>query len=139
MGLRTGIACSVVGAGLLLALLLGGCAGALLLAYTGGGLPPGETDIGGVVLASLPAATVSAAQVTEPVVGAEVQLMRGTTLVGEATTGEGGYFRFENPASGSYRVVVNPPPNSGLQQAQREFEHQYGQQTFLTILLEPEE
>ncbi len=114
MSLSAGMVRSVVGAGLLLALLLGGCAGSLLLAYIGGSLPPGETDIGGVVLASVPAATVSVAQATEPVVGAEVLLTRGANRVGQATTGEGGYFRFENPATGSYRVVVNPPPNASM-------------------------
>lgn len=124
--------------GLILALVLGGCAGALLLAYTGGGLPPGETDIGGVVLAAVPVTGVSATQATEPVEGAEVELLRGTTLVGRATTGAGGYFRFESPDSGTYRVRVTPPRGSGLQQAQRQFEHQYGLQTFLTIVLEPE-
>ncbi|NLO73718.1 MAG: hypothetical protein GX100_06350 [candidate division WS1 bacterium] len=124
------------GAALLLALCLAGCGGETLLAYTGGGLPPGDMDIGGVVLAAAPASTLAATQTTEPVVGARVQLLRSGALTGETLTGAGGYFRFEHPATGLYEVVITPPAGSGLRQARRQFQHQYRQQTFLTIVLE---
>lgn len=126
----------------MLALLLSlvwGCGSSDLLAYIGGGLPPGDGDIGGVVLAEAPvaAAEVGTAQTqTEPVVGAQVQLYRGQQLVGQTRTGENGYFRFEDPPTGRFEVRVTPPEGSGLQQARRQFQHQYGQQTFLTIVLE---
>ena len=118
-----------------------GCAGTadLLVAYTGGGLPPGAPDIGGVVVAAVPttaAATATTAQAQQPVIGAEVVLMRGGRPVGTATSGAGGYFRFEKPAGGSYRVVVTPPAGSGLRGMSRDFRHHGGQQTFLTIVLE---
>jgi len=119
--------------------LIAGCGGSDLLAYIGGGLPPGDGDIGGVVLAETSSSTaeVQTAQVaTEPVVGAEVLLYRGAQQVGRATTGEGGYFRFENPPTGQFSVEVNPPAGSGLQQARRQFRHQGGQQTFLQIVLQ---
>lgn len=120
-----------------------GCAAVELLAYTGGGLPPGEPDLGGVVLAQAPdegAASVSSAQAppagTVPVVGAQVVLTRGGNVVGRATTGAGGYFRFESPDTGSYRVRVMPPGGSGLREAERAVAHQRGQRTFITIVLE---
>ena len=126
---------------------LSGCGGSgwFDLAYLGGGLPPGEPDIGGVVVAAAPASTVTALSATtaqgdaaEPVVGAQVDLLRGRRVVGTATTGPGGYFRFENPDTGNYQVRVTPPAGSGLRQAQRQFRHTRGQQTFLTIQLERE-
>lgn len=128
-----------VGAVCVAVVLLGCSSGATLLSYTGGGLPPGEPDIGGVVLATAPAASAVAQQTANvPVVGARVQLIRGQSAVGEAVTGEGGYFRFEGPAGGSYEVIVTPPEGSGWRQARRQFRHIQGQQTFLTIVLEPD-
>ncbi|MGC9318583.1 MAG: hypothetical protein ACP5KN_11200 [Armatimonadota bacterium] len=125
---------------LLLGTYLFGCGGAAdLLAYTGGGLPPGEPDVGGIVLAQLPSATeLQTAQATVPVVGAEVELLQGNRVVGRAITGQGGYFRFERPRSGSYAVHVTPPAGSGLRPAERQFRHRFGQQTFLEIVLHPE-
>ena len=122
-----------------LTLTLLGCGSSdLLISYTGGGLPPGDADIGGVVLAEVPNGSVAATQVTTPVQGAEVLLFRGRQRVGRAVTGNDGYFRFQNPYTGQYHVVVNPPTGSGLRQAQRQFQHARGQQTFLTITLEQE-
>ena len=119
--------------------LVGCSSGATLLSYIGGGLPPGEPDIGGVVLATTPTTAVASEQAgTVPVVGARVDLVRGRGVVGTATTGEGGYFRFEGPDSGSYEVVVTPPQGSGWLQARRQFRHTQGRQTFLTVVLEPE-
>lgn len=120
---------------------LAGCGGGeVLLSYLGGGLPPGEPDIGGVVLAAAPAtASVGTAAAGDtPVVGATVELHRGTRKVGQATTGAGGYFRFENPSTGRYRVRVIPPAGSGLKAAQRDLDHQFGQQTFVEIVLQRE-
>lgn len=118
-----------------------GCAGSDLLAYIGGSLPPGDGDIGGVVLAAVPSG-VSEVQVAQaeatPVVGATVLLYRGQQLVGQTQTGEGGYFRFQAPPTGQFTVQVDPPQGAGLQQARRQFQHQGGQQTFLTIVLEPD-
>jgi len=117
--------------------LLGGCSGEVFIpGYTGGGVPPGEPDIGGIVLAEATAQADSAAQAATPVVGAEVVLLRGNREVGRATTGQGGYFRFERPASGRYGVRVTPPAGSGLRDAARQFRHQYGKQTFLRIVLQ---
>ena len=118
---------------------LSGCggSGSFDLAYLGGGLPPGEPDIGGVVVAAL-SATTAQGDAAEPVTGAQVELLRGRWVVGTATTGPGGYFRFENPDTGNYQVRVTPPAGSGLRQAQRQFRHTRGQQTFLTIQLERE-
>jgi hypothetical protein len=120
------------------AVLLGCGSGATLLSYIGGGLPPGEPDIGGVVLAAAPTTSGVAQQTGNvPVVGARVQLVRGRSAMGEAVTGDGGYFRFEGPAGGSYEVIVTPPEGSGWRPARRQFRHIQGQQTFLTIVLEP--
>ncbi len=120
--------------------LLAGCGGSFIPTYTGGGFPPGEPDIGGVVLAESAAQTQTdaVAQATTPVVGAEVVLLRGNREIGRATTGAGGYFAFEKPASGQYRVRVSPPAGSGLSGATRQFRHQFGQQTFLRIVLQRE-
>ena len=131
--------CAIITVKLLAGLILCGCGGLDLLSYTGGGLPPGDGDIGGVVLAEVPNGSVAATQVTTPVQGAEALLFRSGQRVGRAVTGEGGYFRFENPQTGQYQLVVNPPTGSGLQQAQRQFQHTLGQQTFLTITLEQEQ
>jgi hypothetical protein len=125
----------------LVVITLVGCAGAAaLVAYIGGGLPPGDTDIGGVVLAdaSVAAVSVAPAQATVPVEDAEVVLYRGQNEVGRTRTGPGGYFRFQQPDTGAYRVTVEPPSGSGLLRAERQFQHQYGQQTYLTIVLDPE-
>ena len=135
---------------IIFATLTAGCGGALLVAYTGGGLPPGEPDLGGIVVASVDAsmATTQVSQPaqddvppgTEPVAGAEVTLMRGRSVVGRATTGEGGYFRFENPATGSYTIDVTPPAGStNLRGAQRQVTHTRGRRTFVTIQLEREQ
>ena len=132
--------CAIIALALSAGLILSGCGGSdLLMSYTGGGLPPGDGDIGGVVLAEVPNVSVAATQATTPVLGAEALLFRGRQRVGRAVTGEGGYFRFENAHTNQYQVVVNPPAGSGLRQAQRQFQHVHGQQTFLTIVLEPEE
>jgi len=127
----------------LLAVMLMGCSGVVdLVAYIGGGLPPGDGDIGGLVLAEVPAvaaANIAPAQAaTVPVPGATVVLYVGQREVGRTATGPEGYFRFEQPDSGRYSVVVDPPAGSGLQQARRQFQHRRGQQTLLTIILEPE-
>ena len=80
-----------------------------LLAYIGGSLPPGDGDIGGVVLAAAPVApaakTVSTAANplgTIPVVGAEVLLHQRDDVVGRAVTGEDGYFSFQKQRAGSF-------------------------------------
>jgi hypothetical protein len=118
-----------------------GCSGvSTLIAYVGGGLPPGDTDIGGIVLtASVSAtsadATPSAADT--PVPGAQVTLYRGQQQVGQTLTGPDGYFRFQKPDTGEYSVVVDPPTGLGLRQARVQFRHQKGQRTFLTIELVP--
>ena len=128
----------------LLAVMLIGCGGvAELIAYIGGGLPPGDGDIGGLVLAEVPAvaaagAVAPAQAATVPVPGAAVVLYVGQREVGRTTTGPEGYFRFEQPDSGQYSVVVDPPAGSHLQQARRQFQHRRGQQTLLTIVLQPE-
>lgn len=124
-----------------LAIVLSGCSGVDLLAYDGGGLPPGDGDVGGIVLAAVETAATdggveSSATSEVPVVGAEVVLYRGNTEVGRTQTGEGGYFRFTRPGTGQYAVEVTPPAGSPLLQARREFRHQSGIQTFLTIVLE---
>jgi len=127
----------------LVTVALAGCAGvADLIAYIGGGLPPGDDDIGGIVVAAAPSVTSAdlaapAQGATIPVPDAEVILYVGQHEVGRTTTGPAGYFRFQQPDTGGYSVVVNPPPGSGLQQARRQFQHRRGQQTFLTIVLEP--
>lgn len=121
---------------------MGGCGGSdgVVIAYTGGGLPPGEPDIGGVVVAEADSqvSTASNGDETTPVAGAEVLLIRGRHVVGQTSTGPEGYFRFENPASGAYEVRVTAPAGSGLRGARRQFMHTYGRQTFLTIVLERE-
>lgn len=125
--------------GLAAVALLAGCAGGSFIpTYTGGGFPPGEPDIGGVVLAEATAQTQAdtATQATTPVVGAEVVLLRGNREVGRVTTGGEGYFAFEKPAGGYYKVRVTPPVGSGLSSATRQFRHQFGKQTFLTIILQ---
>ena len=127
----------------LVAVALAGCAGvADLIAYIGGGLPPGDGDIGGIVLAAVPTTAsadlaLPAQAATVPVPDAEVILYQGQRDVGRTTTGPEGYFRFQQPATGQYSVVVTPPAGSALQQARRQFQHRHGQQTFLTIVLEP--
>jgi len=132
--------CVILFIGMFIPFTLLGCSSSdLFISYTGGGLPPGDGDIGGVVLAEVPSGSVAATQATTPVQGAEALLFRSRQRVGRAVTSDGGYFRFENPHTGQYQVVVNPPPGSGLRQAQRQFQHTLGQQTFLTITLEPEE
>ncbi len=117
---------------------LAGCSSGLSLpSYTGGGLPPGDVDLGGVVVTEAVAATDAQAQTTAPVVGAEVVLFRGQREVGRTQTGAGGYFRFENPDTGQYVIEVTPPSGSGLAAARRQFRHRAGRQTFLTITLKP--
>lgn len=122
------------------ALPLAGCGGSVFAPLTGGGLPPGEVDIGGIVVTEdVGAAAVDSLQATDtPVVGAWVRLMRGAREMARVQTGSTGHFRFENPETGNYMVEVTPPTGSGLQAAQRQFQHQAGQQTFLRIVLERE-
>ena len=121
-----------------IAAIVGCGSGGFIPTYVGGGLPPGEPDIGGVVLQEAATQSEAPAQTTAPVEGAEVVLLRGQQQVGTATTGATGHFRFEGPATGQYRVRVTPPAGSGLQPATRQFQHQAGRQTFLTIVLQPE-
>ncbi len=126
-----------------LAALFVGCSGGewLELAYTGGGLPPGDPDMGGIVVAS--ADEIATAQSDPgdptdelvPVPGATVRLIRGRAVVGVAVTGAQGYFRFEQPATGRYGLEIVPPAGSGLQRARLEVEHQAGQQTFVEVRL----
>ena len=121
------------------ALALAGCGGETLLAYTGGGLPPGDPDLGGVVIASVDGQTSTVQDVppgAERIEGAQVTLMRGRRVVGRTTTGEGGYFRFERPETGSYTIVAEPPADrQDLRRAQRNVSHVRGQRTFVTIEL----
>ena len=115
-----------------------GCAAAgLLLAYSGGSLPPGEGDIGGLVLAAAPPGPVTTAQAPTPVAGAEVLLYRGVALKGRAVTGPEGYFNFERPDSGNYTLEIIPPEDSGLAAATVNIHHNVGQQTYVTIELSP--
>ncbi|MGD9495164.1 MAG: carboxypeptidase regulatory-like domain-containing protein [Armatimonadota bacterium] len=129
------------------ALALVGCGGAVLVAYTGGGLPPGEPDLGGIVVAAVDEQVATAQAVdtaqgdvppgTEPVEGADVLLTRGRDVVGRATSGPGGYFRFERPATGNYTLQVTPPASRpDLRPAQRQVSHVRGRRTFVTIQLE---
>ncbi|MFO7947128.1 MAG: hypothetical protein R6V19_09950 [Armatimonadota bacterium] len=104
------------------------------VAFQGSGLPPGDPDIGGVVVAD--AEDVQTSQDTVGIVGAEVVLFRGRREVGRTETGPDGYFRFEHPLSGNYVLEVTPPEGSGLGGARREFYHTRGQQTFLSIQLQ---
>lgn len=124
------------------AALVLGCSGATLLAYTGGGLPPGEPDLGGIVVAAVDAAAVTGSaemspqQATAPVEGAEVVLLRGRNEVGRATTGPEGYFRFEHPDTGSYELVVSPPASRpDLRDTRRAVSHVRNRRTFVTIEL----
>ena len=125
----------------LILLLLAGCGGDSLIAYTGGGLPPGEPDLGGVVVASVDDAVATAQAVVETIPddaerigGARVTLMRGQRVVGHAVTGESGCFRFEAPDSGSYTIVVDPPAGrEDLRGLQRSVSHLRGQRTFVVI------
>ncbi len=104
------------------------------VAFQGSGLPPGDPDIGGVVVAD--AEDVQTSQDTVGIVGAEVVLFRGPREVGRTETGQDGYFRFEHPLSGNYVLEVTAPEDSGLGAARREFYHTRGQQTFLRIQLQ---
>ena len=116
--------------------LIGCGSGSTDIAFQGGGLPPGDPDIGGVVVAD--SGDVQTAQDSEVgIEGAEVVLFRGQHAVGSTTTGPGGYFRFEHPLTGNYVLEITAPEGSGLGGARREFYHQQGQQTFLRITLEP--
>ncbi len=112
--------------------ILGGCAGGP--GFTGGGFPPGPADIGGVVVADT-TTQASSAPTQPPVEGAEILLVHGNREVGRATTGSGGYFRFENPPTGQYKIEVTPPAGSGLDGTKKQFAHVHGKQTFLTIVL----
>ena len=117
--------------------VLGCAAGGLLLGYTGGSLPPGEGDIGGVVLTAAPPAAATVAQAPVPVAGAEVLLYRGVALKGRAVTGPEGYFYFANPDAGNYTLEIIPPEGSGLESATVNIHHNVGQQTYVTIELSP--
>ncbi len=125
----------------LVALALAGCAaGELLIAYTGGGLPPGEPDLGGIVVASVDGAMATAQDGppagTEVVAGAQVQIMRGRRVLGTVATGEGGYFRFERPDTGNYTLVATPPASRpDLRGAERAVAHVRDARTFVTIEL----
>lgn len=122
----------------LAAFVVAGCGGSLINAtYVGGGIPPGDLDIGGVVVQDLPPPGEASAALV-PVEGAEVVLYRGANEVGRTVTGATGHFSFQSPDTGNYRVCVTAPEGSGLQPAERQFQHRHGQQTFMTITLEPE-
>jgi len=122
----------------LAAFVVAGCGGSLIIpTYVGGGIPPGDLDIGGAVVQDVPPPGEASA-VLVPVAGAEVVLYRGANEVGRTATGVTGHFSFESPDTGNYRVRVTGPDGSGLQPAERQFQHRHGQQTFLTITLEPE-
>ncbi len=118
-----------------------GCSGLEeLIAYTGGSLPPGEPDLGGIVVTQI--SDVTAAQLppgpptgTEAVVGARVRLLKDARVVGQTVSGEGGYFRFESPATGAYTVDVAGPVGAGFENARRTTTHTAGQQTFVTITM----
>ena len=104
--------------------------------YVGGGLPPGEPDIGGVVLCQpVPVVIPDPPPLPLPVVCAQVLLVCDDVEVGLAETGPDGYFCFEEPGTGEYEVIGTPPPESGPKQARRRFRHQEGKQTFLPIML----
>ena len=129
---------------LLLVLLVAASLGLLVLSggdglapvYVGGGLPPGEPDIGGIVLRPpVPVEDPDLPLLPLPVVCAQVLLISGDVEVGLTETGPDGYFCFAEPETGEYEVVVTPPPGSGLKQTKRQFRHQEGKQTFLTIML----
>lgn len=106
------------------------------LSFQGGGVPPGDPDIGGVVVAD--EGDIQTAQENEiGIEGAEVVLFRGVHEVGRTQTGPGGYFRFKHPLTGNYALEVTPPEGSGLGEARDEFHHTRGQQTFRTIKLGP--
>ncbi|MFP3905309.1 MAG: hypothetical protein ACLFWB_13780 [Armatimonadota bacterium] len=105
------------------------------VAFQGSGLPPGDPDIGGVVVADAEDVQTSQDD-TVGLVGAEVVLLRGRREVGRTQTGPEGYFRFEHPLSGNYVLKVTPPEGSGLAGARREFYHTRGQQTFLRLQLQ---
>lgn len=125
---------------LLTAIAIIGCSSgdSMDIAFQGGGLPPGDPDIGGIVVAD--AEDVQTVQDTEvSIEGAKVVLFRGRHAVGQTLTGPGGYFRFEHPLTGNYVVEVTAPEGSGLGGARREFYHTRGQQTFLNIKLPPAE
>lgn len=122
--------------------ILAGCSGGygFDLAYTGGGLPPGGPDIGGTVVASSDEVATAQADPADgqvPVAGATVRLIRGRAVVGVAISGDEGYFRFDNPATGRYTLEIRPPVGSGLQRTQVEVQHQAGEQTYVEVCLQP--
>lgn len=130
---------ALMGFAVVVAALAGCGSGSFDLAYTGGGVPPGEPDIGGIVVAA--ADGMDTAQDDQqdqrvPVPGAEVRLIRGRAVVGMATTGDEGFFRFEHPDTGRYTIAVRPPAGSGLSEASRDVQHERGRRTFVEILLQ---
>jgi hypothetical protein len=122
----------------MLSLLASGCGGGGVFAtFTGGGLPPGEADLGGQVLAQSTSTALTPAQATVPVVGAHVVLYHGSQVVEDTTTGPNGYFKFVDPDSGNYKIAVNPPAGAKLKGVDEEVVHTKGQKTFVTIILPP--
>jgi hypothetical protein len=68
--------------------------------------------------------------------GAQVTLIQGHHgQVEQTDTGPHGYFRFDNPPTGNYKLFVKPPAGSGLDGARTQFAHVHGKQTFLKIVL----
>lgn len=106
------------------------------LSFQGGGVPPGDPDIGGVVVAD-EGDVQTAGESTVGIEDAEVVLFRGVHEVGRTQTGPDGDFRFKHPLTGNYVLEVTPPEDSGLGEARDEFHHTRGQQTFRTIKLGP--
>jgi hypothetical protein len=107
-------------------------------------LPPGEPDLGGIVVASTDGTTDTAQATregelppgTEPLAGARVSLQRGQAIVGRTRSGEGGYFRFDHPLTGNYTLIVEPPEDRpDLERTERAVHHVQGQRTFVTVEL----
>ncbi len=120
--------------------LVGCSAGDLLIAYTGGGLPPGEPDLGGIVVTQISSTTAQnppgPPAGSQAVMGAHVRLLRGNSVLSQTMTGNGGYFRFQAPPTGTYTVQVVGPVGAGFEDASSTINHRGGEQTFITITLE---
>jgi len=153
----TGLVCAVLACAAL-AGLVAGCGGGI----TGGGIPPGDPDVLGYVVASQAQALgdqvayaawdgASGARIAwaqaggndpwppteQPVPRARVLLLRGQTQVDETLTDDTGRFAFYDVPTGDYEVSVTPPAGSGLEPQRRQFRHQRGRQTRLVIRLTP--
>lgn len=122
---------------------------------TGGGLPPGEPDVEGYVLAASQASGVTTAAAVAstracvlpaqgwppqgtPVPDCDVRLYRVTQVIASTRTDQSGRFEFRNVPTGEYEIAVVPPQGSGYAPHRMRFRHQHGRQTRLVIYLEPE-